>query len=243
MLAMFTTCKPFRGRVETAQRNTLRNWTLLEPGSEIIVFGDEEGAAEVCEELGLNHVPEVERSGEGLPLVSALIAGAEAIASNPILVFSDADVLFHGLAGAAEAVSEIHEEFVLTGLRRCVEVDEELEFAEGWQAELLERAWPAPPCAVDYFCFSKGLWPRVPPFAMARFAWDNWLIEDALQRGKAVVDATAVVLSFHQEHVPVPREGRDYARNRALFGGDPTAPRGFVTHATWLLDEKGLREK
>ena len=55
MITFFTTGKPFRGADGIIQRNALKSWKLLDPDVEVIVFGDEEGAAEVCADYGLRH--------------------------------------------------------------------------------------------------------------------------------------------------------------------------------------------
>ena len=62
MLTLFSTPKPFRGHIGVIQRNALKSWTLLHPDVEIILFGDDEGTADICRELGLQHEPHVERS-------------------------------------------------------------------------------------------------------------------------------------------------------------------------------------
>jgi len=59
MLTFFTTAKPFRGHTAVIQRNALQSWKLLDPDVEIIVLGNDEGAADVCAELGLRHEPEI----------------------------------------------------------------------------------------------------------------------------------------------------------------------------------------
>lgn len=53
MLTLFTTAKPFRGHDGIIQWNALKSWALLRPSVEVILFGDEEGAAKTAEELGL----------------------------------------------------------------------------------------------------------------------------------------------------------------------------------------------
>ena len=58
-MTLFTTPKAFRGHIDVIQRNALKSWKLLDHDVEIIVFGDDEGAAEVCGELGLRHEAEV----------------------------------------------------------------------------------------------------------------------------------------------------------------------------------------
>src|SRR5579863_2067444 len=65
MLTMFTTPKPFRGHIGVIQRNALKSWTLLHPDLEVILFGDDEGAAVVAGEFGLRHEPHVERNEFG----------------------------------------------------------------------------------------------------------------------------------------------------------------------------------
>jgi hypothetical protein len=56
MLTFFTTAKPFRGHDGITQKNALKSWTLLHPDVEVILFGNEDGAAEVAEELRLHRM-------------------------------------------------------------------------------------------------------------------------------------------------------------------------------------------
>jgi len=63
MLTLFSTPKPFHGHIGVIQRNALKSWTVLHPDVEVILFGDDEGAADACRELGLRHEPYVERGG------------------------------------------------------------------------------------------------------------------------------------------------------------------------------------
>jgi hypothetical protein len=44
---MLTTANPFRGHGAIIQRNALKSRALLHPGVEIILFGEDEGSAEV----------------------------------------------------------------------------------------------------------------------------------------------------------------------------------------------------
>ena len=60
MITFFTTGKPFTGRNGVSQRNALASWKRVAPDAEVILFGDEEGAAETARELGIRHVAEVE---------------------------------------------------------------------------------------------------------------------------------------------------------------------------------------
>jgi len=50
MITFFTTPKPFRGHIGVIQRNAIHSWKLVHPEAEVILFGNEEGAAEVARE-------------------------------------------------------------------------------------------------------------------------------------------------------------------------------------------------
>jgi hypothetical protein len=83
------------------------------------------------------------------------------------------------------------------------------------------------PSAIDYFLFpaGTGLW-EIPPFAVGRPGWDNWMIYHAISRRLPVIDVTAGVLALHQnhgyQHVPMQRghawEGPEADYNRRLAG-------------------------
>ena len=47
MLTIFSTPKPFQGHIGVIQRNAIGSWKQLHPDVEIVLFGDDEGAAEV----------------------------------------------------------------------------------------------------------------------------------------------------------------------------------------------------
>src|SRR5882762_1059941 len=63
MITIFTTAKPFTGHSGVIQRNALKSWKELHADAEVILFGDEEGAAEAAREAGARHVASVKRAG------------------------------------------------------------------------------------------------------------------------------------------------------------------------------------
>ena len=79
---------------------------------------------------------------------------------------------------------------------------------------------------MDWFVFPAGLFGEVPPFAIGRAGFDNWLVWKARQVG-VVVDATNDVRAVHQphgyEHVEGGMDeayyGEEAARNLELAGG------------------------
>jgi hypothetical protein len=85
MLTFFTTAKPFLGHSGVIQRNALRSWVRLRPDVEVILFGDDEGAAEIARESSIRHEPQVQRIEHGTKRLDAMFARAQAIARHDVL--------------------------------------------------------------------------------------------------------------------------------------------------------------
>ena len=93
MLTFFTTAKAFLGHDGVIQRNALASWKRLDPQAEVILFGDDAGAAEVCAELGLRHEPYVTRHEGGAKYLDFIFKRAQEIAKNEYLCFSNCDIV------------------------------------------------------------------------------------------------------------------------------------------------------
>ena len=207
MITFFTTPKPFRGHIGVIQRNAIRSWKLAHPGAEVIVFGNEEGAAEVAGELGIRHEPEVERNTLGTPLLSSLFEHAERLARNDRLCFLNADILLlEDFLAASARLSQTHPRFLMVGRRCDLDITEPWDFAvPNWASRLRaaarENGKLRPPQWIDYFVFPRGLFSgQVPRFAVGRPGYDNWILWKVRSMGVPVVDATEVVLAIHQNH-------------------------------------------
>ncbi len=214
MLTLFTTPKPFTDpHIDTIQRNALRSWLKL-PGVEVLVVGEEDGLAEAAAELGVPCLPQVARNRRGTPLVSSIFDLARQNSESPLLCYVNADILLlPDLVEAARRVREQAEAFLLIGRRWDLDVREPLDFDTGWDERLRQRALSQgrlhPPAGSDYFVFPRELFQDIPPFAIGRAGWDNWMIYHARKQGWAVVDGTPDVMIVHQDH--------DYAH----LGGAP----------------------
>ena len=207
MLTIFTTAKPFRGHDAVIQRNAIESWTRLHPDIEIILFGDDEGAAEVAHEFGLRHEPRVERNEFGTKRIDYMFSRAQSIARHDVLCYSNCDILLmDDFCPALEHVCAVHREFLMIGQRTDVSIFEPWPFyLSNWDTKLREFASRngkrRPPNWVDYFAFSRGLFGAdVPPFVVGRVFWDNWLVWKILTSKKSVVDVTPVVFAVHQNH-------------------------------------------
>ena len=75
------------------QRNALESWTLMHPDVDVILFGDDEGAAQACAELGLRHEPHVERHESGLKYVRYLFGEAQRLARHDYMCNLNCDII------------------------------------------------------------------------------------------------------------------------------------------------------
>jgi hypothetical protein len=207
MLTLFTTPKPFVGHIAVIQRNALQSWKCLHPDVEVILLGNDEGAAAVCRELGILHVPEVRRNGYGTKYLASIFDQAQELATHDILCYANCDILLMSdFSRAVEAVSGVQKNFLLAGRRWDVDIQVPLDFQrKGWEEAVRQLALQTnrqrPAQWIDYFVFSKGLYyQKVPDFVIGRPGWDNWLIWFALSAHASAVDLSCDVCAVHQNH-------------------------------------------
>jgi len=251
MLTIFSTPKAFRGYIGAIQTNAIRSWVFLRPKCEVILFGNDEGTAEIASELGIHHIPEVECNEYGTPLISAMFNIAQDIASHQVMCYVNADIIL--ISDSLPAVQRVHKyPFLMVGQRWDLELKESVNFNEAqWEAQLktnlAEHGKLHSKSGIDYFVFSRGLYRDIPPFAVGRPGWDNWMIYRARSLKVPVIDATKVITAIHQNHDyshhPEGKagvwKGPERKRNLELMGGITHA--FSLEYATFLLSPKGLR--
>jgi hypothetical protein len=234
MVTIFTTPKPFRGHISVIQRNALKSWTLLHPDVEVILFGDEEGAAEAARELGIRHEAHVERNELGTNLLDYMFGKAEAIARHDVLCYVNCDiVLTDDFLRAVERLRAAYPRFLMVGRRWDTTITAPIDFSDpSWGEKARSFALSSNAQRdewwIDYFVFTRGLWGRdLPAFAVGRARWDNWMVWKALDSKLPVVDASRAVVAVHQnhdyKHLPQGKvgvwEGEEAQRNLKLAGG------------------------
>ena len=251
MLTFFTTAKPFEGHSGVIQRNALQSWKLLDPDVEVILFGDEDGVAEVCVELGLRHEPHVERHETGFKYVNYMFERAQQIARHDCLCYSNCDIIL--LTDFYEAVRlalKSEKQFLMIGQRWDADIAEHVDFNNPeWVSSLQEFARThgkqQAPDFIDYFAFSKGLYCEVPALVIGRSFWDWWLVWKALSINASVIDCTSFVFAIHQNHGydyhPKGKQGTNddalALRNIAVAGGRHHLR--YTVDATHKLDRFG----
>ncbi len=206
MLTFFATGKAFTGHSGVIQRNALASWKRLHPDAEVILFGDDAGAAEISAELGVRHEPQVERNEFGSKRLNFMFARAQAIARHDLLCYVNCDILlFADFVAALDRVRKLHNKFLMVGRRWDIEVTDPLDFTDvGLAHRLRDRALSTglhrSPDWVDYFAFPRGLYTTIPPLVVGRIWWDHWLTWQARRRGGVVVDVSPCVVAIHQNH-------------------------------------------
>jgi len=248
MLTMFSVPKAFQGHISIIQRNAIRSWTQLRPHCEIVLFGNEQGTAEAAREFGLRHVSEIAHNEYGTPLLHDVFTKAQNLAAYDLLCYVNADIMLTGdIIRSTRYVANKKRKFLIVGQRWNVNLDRPWAFSYDWEARLCayvrERGELFSRAAIDYFIFPRGLFGTIPPFAIGRTAWDNWLIYRARKNMAAVVDATELIMAIHLNHEYGNFPGREAlwnsqeARsNRALMG-----PGAFILDdATHVLRRDGL---
>jgi hypothetical protein len=253
MLTLFATPKPMRGHNGVIQRNAIRSWTLLRPACEIILFGNDEGVAEIAAEFGLRHIPEVACNEFGTPLLSDMFMQAQRLASNDMICYINADIiLLSDFLLAVQRVARMHQgrHFLMVGHRRDMDITEPLPFGPDWEqtlhAAVRQHGKLHGPHGIDFFVFPRGMISHMPAFAVGRPAWDVWLLYSTRKAKIPLIDATGAVMVVHQNHdyKHVPQ-----SRGRAWLGPEADRNMAMAGHyrywfslydATWLLTPRML---
>lgn len=206
MITFFTTAKPFYGHIAVIQRNALQSWKLLHPDVEVILFGDDEGAARLCSELGIRHEPDIVVNPSGTKRLDSIFGRAQEVAWHNLLCYCNCDiVLTRDFRQALEDLLNWRSRFLMIGRRWDTDVYAPIDFSRtDWEKGIVELArsvgFQRSYHNIDYFLFARGLYQEIPPLVIGRIGWDPWLVGKAHDLGVAVVDVSDRVCAIHQNH-------------------------------------------
>ncbi len=245
-ISIFTVPKPFLGKIGIIQHNAITSWTLLKPKPQIILFGDEIGTYAIAQELGLDHVPDIECNSYGTPLLDSVFAQVQEQATYDIITYINADIIL--LKDFSQAIQQVYQHldtFLITGRRWNLDLSNPIEFqSPNWEDTLCQQVNQTG-ClgahdAKDYFIFPKNLFPTIPKFAVGRGYWDTWMVTTAAMKGYPIVDASEVVMAVHQNHSyghlmggkNEAHMGKEAQQNKTI--GNVQA-QGTIADSTWQL--------
>lgn len=208
------------------QDNAIGSWAALNGETEIILFGNESGVNEATKRFNAVHVPDVLTTDSGTPLFSDILQRAQREASNERVAYINADIILTSdVIKANSVVWEWNKEAALTGARTDVSVENRIDFSNPyWEddVESLARSGKAMSAGIDYLIFNRGAFSSIPPFAIGRTTFDNWLVWSLRHRRIPLVDAGRDLIAVHQMHESVPweivRSTPEARRNQSLVG-------------------------
>jgi len=233
MLTIFACPKPFRSHIRHIQENAIRSWVELKPAGKLLLFGDEEGAAEIAGRYGLCHIPGVAKNEFGTPLVNSMFEMAANATDTDLLCYVNADIiLMSDFIACVMQLATSHQSFLMVGRRWDLDVNGLLDFSTGWEETLRQevRAHGRPHAytGIDFMAFRRTSFFGLPPFPVGRPGWDNYLIYSARINGMPVVDVSSACIVVHQNH--------DYSHNRQGVKGIRNGPEA---QQAWKLSAGG----
>ncbi|MCJ7717699.1 MAG: hypothetical protein MUO54_14430 [Anaerolineales bacterium] len=205
-LTIFATPKPFTDpHIELIQQNAIGSWMQLGKDVEVVLVGDEEGYSEIVDKYKLTHLPHVTRNEWGTPQIDSIFAQARRVSQNNLLVYLNADIILTPeFVTSIQDIYHIEERFLVVGRRWDLRVEKEINFEGNWAVELEQKVQDQGKLhnhtAIDYFVFPREIFTDIPPFAIGRAGWDNWMVYHAIKQGWIVIDITPTVIVIHQEH-------------------------------------------
>ena len=204
MITIFTIPKPFIGLDDIHQRNAIQSWLAIRPECEVILCGNDQGVAEAAEEYGVVHIPDIPVNEFGTPYLDAAFERAQQIAKNDLMCYVNADIIFP--PNLVESISSIpFQKFLGVGRRFNLDVDCLVDFQNRESSREFfnlakEKASEFIIWASDYFFFRKNGFIELPPFAVGRPYWDNWMMYSARILRLPLIDVTLAIFSVHQNH-------------------------------------------
>jgi hypothetical protein len=250
-LTLFSIPKGFSDpHVSLIQRNALASWQALGPDVEVLVMGDDPGVAEAASEFGATHVGSPATNEFGTPLLDWAFREAAARGTGDLLCYVNGDIILLDdfLAAARQLPRQAH---LSIGQRWNWDVRSPIDFAsdgDGLADSARRDGTLDLGRGSDYFLYPRSTDFGMPPFAVGRPGWDNWIIGRTLELGLPLIDITESVTVIHQNHdyghVAVRSgldwEGPEAQRNRKL-GGWLDRYLHTPSNATHLLTPGGLR--
>lgn len=240
------------GELTQRVKNSVSSWRLIFEDARVVLFG-EYLSRQVGQQIEYRNVS----TKAGLPLISDMFNQVYSFRHAGPFLFINSDIIVTQSLRAAVGVLEmVHSQsrqgYLAVGQRTEIASSSGTLVGEtdDWES-LIRKENPKehllPACGADWFLFNQYAFYNVniPPFVVARTAYDNWLIFDAIKRGVQVVNCTGSVTVFHQRHpeqkVRQSEEAKENLRLAKESHPDWDEWHGWINQAPITLEE--LREE
>jgi hypothetical protein len=102
----------------------------LDPDVEVILFGDDEAAAELCAQLSRRHEPHVKRHERGMKYLNFMFERAQEIARHNYLCYANCEtVLMKDFCAAFEKALAWQKHFFMVAQRWDTDITEPIDFS------------------------------------------------------------------------------------------------------------------
>lgn len=257
-ITLFTCPKPFTEKFATLQAQSLRSWTLLQPPPDhIYLLGGDKGVHEIAVRFNVSEIASVRRNEYGTPFLDDIVNQVLARSDDDIFVLINNDILTPNswMEALQHAYALFRRKFLIIGQRFNVpsEASVEVSKAADDAVDGVIRKWgdrdgrAEGTMGIDYFAFTRGVFDMIPPFALGRFAWDNWLVHRAVHRGATVVDLSQFARIIHPRHdyshLPGSQHQMDIERDYNYRIGKYEWNDGTTENAKWLMKWCGQKNQ
>lgn len=244
-LTLFAAPKAFDGHTAIIQRNAIASWNALSEFIDIFLMGDEPGIAEIAREFSIRHFPDIRRNESGTPLLDSIFKLALENATTEYLMYVNSDIILDlSLIRALDRLEGLNlDRFLGIGQRIDFDQKELIDFSSETGLEQLneriqKKGSYASILCKDYFLFPAASFDSIPAFTIGRGNWDNWMVNQMVQKRSPVIDLTRVLNAVHQNHDYVHAGGRMKAyitgpeaqKNKELAGGTNYVSGSVATH-------------
>ncbi len=204
-ITLFTTPQAFEN--DRIQWNAIKSWTLLNPKSDIFLFGNAPGIASITNEFGLYHIPNIDQNSS----ISDIAKWLDRVINNTILVYINPSVILTECF--TQTIQEIYnnqEHFFLCGQYRTVQTEGAIDFNNNqWQHQLRvmvdKQAMPQGQLQNIYLVFTKQLLKQL--FVLdpnVEYTWEQQLFYAALRKYYPIIDGSSIITPFLQtSHNPL----------------------------------------
>jgi hypothetical protein len=182
-------------------------------------------------------VPDIGRNKWNTPLVSEAFMKAQEMAKYKVLAWLNADILVNeAWAKAVLACAKKFPQFLAVGQRwDTPSLDKPLNFGGNWWKQALNEVNRTgklhSPGGIDNFAFTRGLYKEMPPFAVGKSSWDNWLVADPMNKRYPIVNITEACTIIHQGAQKGKVVTEERKANRRLAGQKLAT----IKNASWLM--------
>lgn len=231
MITFYTIPRAFKGEFHALQSRAIMSWLNAVPGAQVVLFGDDVGVHQAAEWFGCVHMGKLDRNEHGTPLLNDAMRQIEMVARYDWLCEISADIVLRSdFAEALAALNDVVTPFVVGQRWDVIGANH---IATAWDNGELHA-----PCGVDYFLYRRGSLGEIPPFAVGRTMYDQWLVWHAINSGMTVIDATDAITAVHIAHgYPAWEDGK-----QGLFKSEERTRNHQLAQATGMPRLYGIND-